>query len=59
MDLALAGKVVVVTGGAKGIGEAVVRSLIAEGAWSLLDNRSYNLSKVRLSQLLIVGYFQS
>jgi len=32
MDLQLEGKVVVVTGGAQGIGEAVVRALAAEGA---------------------------
>ena len=32
MDLALAGKTVVVTGGAKGIGEAVVRAIAAEEA---------------------------
>ena len=32
MDLALEGRTVLVTGGAKGIGEAVVRSLMAEGA---------------------------
>ncbi|MBE0591653.1 MAG: SDR family oxidoreductase [Gemmatimonadales bacterium] len=32
MDLQLEGKVVVITGGAQGIGEAVVRTLAAEGA---------------------------
>lgn len=32
MDLVLEGKTVLVTGGARGIGEAVVRSLVAEGA---------------------------
>src|SRR6185436_5102838 len=32
MDLHLTGKVIIVTGGAKGIGEAIVRLLAAEGA---------------------------
>lgn len=32
MDLGLSGKVVIVTGGASGIGEAIVRTFVAEGA---------------------------
>ncbi|MFC1574459.1 SDR family oxidoreductase [Gemmatimonadota bacterium] len=39
MDLALAGKVAVVTGGAKGIGEAIVRALIAEDAIPVIVDR--------------------
>jgi L-fucose dehydrogenase len=39
MDLALAGKVVVVTGGAKGIGEAIVRVLADEDATPVIVDR--------------------
>jgi len=39
MDLALAGKAVLVTGGAQGIGEAVVRGLAAEGAVPVIVDR--------------------
>jgi len=40
MDLGLDGKVALVTGGSKGIGEAIVRGLIAEGAQVANVNRS-------------------
>ena len=40
MDLGLAQKVVLVTGGSKGIGEAIVRSFLAEGARVANVNRS-------------------
>lgn len=39
MDLELTGKAVLVTGGAKGIGEAIVRALAAEGAVPLVIDR--------------------
>jgi len=39
MDLALAGKIVLVTGGAKGIGEAIVRALAAENAVPVIVDR--------------------
>lgn len=39
MDLALAGKTVIVTGGAQGIGEAVVRALAAEGTIPVIVDR--------------------
>ena len=40
MDLQLQDKVVLVTGGSKGIGEAVVRTFLAEGAQVANINRS-------------------
>ena len=40
MDLELTDKVVLVTGGSKGIGAAIVREFIAEGAHVINVNRS-------------------
>ena len=39
MDLKLKGKVIVVTGGAKGIGAAIVRGCAAEGAIPVIIDR--------------------
>jgi len=39
MDLHLTGKVILVTGGAKGIGEAIVRLLAAEGAYPVIIDK--------------------
>lgn len=40
MDLELAGKTVLVTGGARGIGQAVVRALVEEGAVPVIVDRN-------------------
>lgn len=40
MDLQLKGKIIIVTGGAKGIGEGIVRVLAAEGAFPVIIGRN-------------------
>ena len=40
MDLGLKGKVILVSGGAKGIGEGIVRGLAREGAVPVIVGRS-------------------
>ena len=46
MDLELTGKVVVVTGGAKGIGAAIVRALAREGAVPMVVDRDEAAARV-------------
>ena len=59
MDLQLKDKVVLVTGGAKGIGAAIVRTLAAEGAPPVLVDRDAEAGKKMQSEVagshLIVG----
>lgn len=40
MNLGLQKKVIIVTGGAKGIGEGIVQTLVQEGAWPVIVGRS-------------------
>lgn len=40
MDLGLQKKVIIVTGGAKGIGEGIIHALAQEGAWPVIVGRS-------------------
>ena len=46
MDLGLEGKVALVTGGSKGIGEAITRTLLAEGALVALGYKPQEASKM-------------
>ena len=55
MDLKLTGKVVVVTGGSKGIGEAISRGLAAEGAIPVIATRSHQATEQLLSELKSLG----
>jgi len=51
MDLQLKDKVVIVTGGAKGIGEAIVRACAAEGAIPVIVGRDEHAGKLLQSDL--------
>jgi L-fucose dehydrogenase len=51
MDLQLKGKVVVVTGGAKGIGAAIVRGCGAEGAIPVIVDRDEEAGKQLQAEL--------
>jgi L-fucose dehydrogenase len=55
MDLQLADKVVVVTGGAKGIGEAICRVLAAEGAIPVIVGRNRTDNEAAASRIVAAG----
>ncbi len=55
MDLNLAGRVVIVTGGAKGIGEAISRVLAAEGAIPALVGRNRADNDAAVERIVAAG----
>lgn len=55
MDLALKDKVIIVTGGAKGIGEGIVRVLAAEGAIPFIVGRSAKDNQRLVDDLKVSG----
>jgi L-fucose dehydrogenase len=55
MDLGLSGKVVIVTGGAKGIGAAIVRACAAEGAIPVIVDRDASASQECAGALATAG----
>ncbi len=56
MELGLTGKIVIVTGGAKGIGEGIVHSLAQEGAVPVIVGRSREDNEKALSAYAPKGY---
>ncbi len=57
MDLYLKDKVIIVTGGAKGIGEAIVRLLVQEGAVPVILDKDELASKKLLEEIQSKGIF--
>jgi L-fucose dehydrogenase len=55
MDLQLTNKVIIVTGGAKGIGEGIVRLLVTEGAIPVIVGRNENDNLKLVAELRIKG----
>lgn len=55
MDLALNDKVIIVTGGAKGIGEGIVRVLAREGAIPFIVGRNANDNQLLVDEIVASG----
>jgi L-fucose dehydrogenase len=55
MDLELSGKVVLVTGGASGIGAAIVRAVVSEGAAVVIADRSVEQEPARAKVHVVAG----
>ena len=56
MDLGLKGKIIIVTGGAKGIGEGIVKVLANEGAIPVIVGRNEQDNLLTLSELKGLGH---
>jgi L-fucose dehydrogenase len=56
MDLGLKGKIIIVTGGAKGIGEGIVKVLANEGAIPVIVGRNEQDNLLTLSELNGIGH---
>lgn len=55
MDLGISGKVIIVTGGSKGIGEGITRCLAAEGAIPVIASRSKETSETLVAEIRSLG----
>ncbi|MET0637866.1 MAG: SDR family oxidoreductase [Chitinophagaceae bacterium] len=55
MDLQLKDKIIIVTGGAKGIGEGIVRVLAAEGAVPIIAGRSESDNQTLVTEIIKSG----
>src|SRR5579862_8669960 len=55
MDLGLKDKVVLITGGASGIGAAIVRAVVSEGAAAVIVDRNAELAQKLLTELQARG----
>src|SRR4051812_15420611 len=56
MDLQLKNKLIVVTGGAKGIGKAIVQELAQEGAVPVIIGRDENDNRKVVEELAAIGH---
>src|SRR5258706_15986254 len=55
MDLNLQDKIIIVTGGAKGIGEAISKTLAAEGAFVIIVGRNEDDNSKTVNEIIDAG----